>query len=81
MATPTLITDRTCSNHKPRTTQYPTTLAVRERKGNPVNPGNKRGETPETERLAVAGWIRKVRRSLVLGRSDRTLLCEGAEMN
>jgi len=30
---------------------------VRERKGNPVNPVNKRGETPETERLAGAEWI------------------------
>ena len=28
--------------------------------GNSVNPGSKRGETPESESLAVAGWIRKV---------------------
>jgi hypothetical protein len=32
---------------------------VRERKGNPVNPGNTRGETPERERLAVADWMGK----------------------
>jgi len=59
LATPTLITDRTSSNHNPSTTQYPATLAVREREGNQINPGNKRGETPETERLAVADWIGK----------------------
>ena len=57
MATPTLFTDRTSSNRKTRIIHYGTNLDVRERKGNPVNPGNKRGETPETERWAGVEWI------------------------